>query len=398
MVGKKENLVQERGVNEYGDGVSWYRGSMIGKGGFGCVYLATLKNPRSKYSYFPSLMAVKSAEVSVSGSIQKEREVLGNVEGCPDIIKCFGEETTMGENGAMVYNLLLEYGSGGTLADRINKSGGDGLPEFEAKMFARSILRGLYHVHSLGYVHCDLKPENILLVPNSKGLSEFRAKIGDFGLTKRVKQSHKRKLEAYWRGTPMYLSPEAVIDNVQEAPCDIWAFGCIVLEMLTGKPPWGEKKSEEILGKIGEGKELPKIPNGISKEAKDFLKGCFVRKSMYRLTAEMLLHHPFVEGLDSCDDKVDEVEEVEDLDEFEWVCESDDEFSGGSFSYWPDEDGEDVEDEIVSGFEVGNVERVAGLEAGLDGSNDGSRRVKSRVSLESRQHCPVSVGIHAGIW
>ncbi|KAL3835460.1 hypothetical protein ACJIZ3_010196 [Penstemon smallii] len=396
MVGKRENLVQEKGVNEYGDGVVWFRGSLLGKGGFGCVYLATLKNPTSKYSYFPSLMAVKSAEVSASGSIQKEREVLSNVKGCPDIIKCFGEETTIGENGIMVYNLLLEYGSGGTLADKIKKSGGKGLPELEARVYTRSILRGLNHIHEIGYVHCDLKPENILLLPNGRkggGGTEFRAKIGDFGLAKREKQSKKRKLDPYWRGTPMYLSPEAVRDNVQEAPCDIWALGCVVLEMLTGKPPW-ESKSEDILKKIREGNELPKVPNEISKEARDFLKGCFVKKSMFRLTAEMLLHHPFVEGLND-DVEVEEFEEVEDLNDIEsilLVSESgDDEFGRGSFSYWSEEDGDCVEDEIESSFD-----EVGGLEVDeIDQSNEGS--ISLQVSPKTRQHCPVSFTIHAGV-
>lgn len=418
-------MVQERGVNEYGDGVAWFRGSMIGKGSFGCVYLATLKNPRSKYSYYPSMMAVKSAEVSVSGSIQKEREVLSNVKGCPDIIRCFGEETTMGDNGAMVYNLLLEYGSGGTLADRIKKSGGNGLPEFEAKVFSRCILRGLNHIHGIGYVHCDLKPDNILLVPDArnKGFTEFRAKIGDFGLTKRAKQSKKRKLEPYWRGTPMYLSPEAVVDNVQESPCDIWAFGCIVLEMLTGKPPWDENKefsAEELFRKIGEGRESPKIPNGISKEAREFLKGCFVRKSMYRLTAEMLLLHPFLEGMDN-DDAVEEHEEVEDLNEIEsilLVSESDSEISCGlfadewgvaseddSFYYWSEEDPDYVEDEITSNiseereFKEEDTKAVMGsssIDAGFNQSNKKSKQISPQVSSESRQRYPVSFTIPAG--
>ncbi|KAK6147856.1 hypothetical protein DH2020_018768 [Rehmannia glutinosa] len=329
---------KENGVNEYGDGVSWIRGSMLGKGSYGRVYLATLKNSTSKYSCFPSMMAVKSAEVSVSSTLQKEKEVMSNLNVSPYIINCFGEETTRGENGVMAYNLLLEYGSGGTLADRIKKSGANGLPELEVRAHTRSILRGLNHIHGNGYVHCDLKTDNILLVPNSGrgGVAEFRAKIGDFGVAKRVKLSKKRKLEElYWRGTPMYLSPEAVIDSVQEAPSDVWAVGCIVLEMLTGKPPWDGKK-EEILRKIGERHELPKIPNEISKDAKSFLKGCFVRKSMFRLTSEMLLHHPFVEGLDSdADDDVEEVEDFECLNETDsmvLVAESDDEFSCDLFS------------------------------------------------------------------
>ncbi|KAK6147894.1 hypothetical protein DH2020_018806 [Rehmannia glutinosa] len=271
---------KENGVNEYGDGVSWIRGSMLGKGSYGRVYLATLKNSTSKYSCFPSMMAVKSAEVSVSSTLQKEKEVMSNLNVSPYIINCFGEETTR--------------------ADRIKKSGANGLPELEVRAHTRSILRGLNHIHGNGYVHCDLKTDNILLVPNSGrgGVAEFRAKIGDFGVAKRVKLSKKRKLEElYWRGTPMYLSPEAVIDSVQEAPSDVWA---------------------------------------ISKDAKSFLKGCFVRKSMFRLTSEMLLHHPFVEGLDSdADDDAEEVEDFECLNETDsmvLVAESDDEFSCDLFS------------------------------------------------------------------
>ncbi|KAK4436702.1 Mitogen-activated protein kinase kinase kinase [Sesamum alatum] len=424
MAGKGGSVVQEKRVNEYGDGVAWIRGSMIGKGGFGCVYLATLRNPRSKYSCLPPVMAVKSAEVSASASIQKEREVLSNLKGCCNVIRCFGEETTVGDNGVMVYNLLLEYGSGGTLADRIKKSDGGGLPEFEARVYAKSILRGLNYIHGNGYVHCDLKPDNILLVRNDgrEGSVEFMAKIGDFGLAKRAKQSKKRKLEAYWRGTPMYLSPEAVIDSVQDAPCDVWALGCIVLEMLTGKPPWdGEKglKAEEVLSKIGEGRELPKIPNGISKDARDFLKGCFVRKAVYRLTCEMLLNHPFVEGLDD-DDAVGGIEEVEDLNKIESIAavsDSDDELSCGlfsdewgdaseddSFSYWSEEDVDNEDDEIVSDSaegeeesEVEEIKDVVGSDAGLDQSNEMSKQISSQSLPKRQQHYPVSLTIPAGI-
>ncbi|CAI9766174.1 unnamed protein product [Fraxinus pennsylvanica] len=409
-------MVQEKGEPIYGDGVAWFRGAMIGKGSFGRVYLATLKNPKSKYSCLPSVMAVKSAEVSVSGSIQKEREVLSNVKGCPNIIRCFGEETTMGENGVMAYNLLLEYGSGGTLADRIKKLGGKGLSESEVRVYARSILQGLNHIHGIGYVHCDLKPDNILLVHSGRRtrVSEFRAKIGDFGLAKRAQGNKKRKLEPYWRGTPRYLAPEAVVDNVQEFPSDIWAFGCIVLEMLTGKPPWdGEKESnaEDILCKIKDGHELPKIPSEISKEARNFLKGCFVRKPMFRLTAEMLLNHPFLEGLDEDEDEAEEFEEVEDLNEIEsilLVYESEDELSSSSFQDYRSFDSgehffdylseEDVEDEIVSHFDEGKskeeeTEGVASsiIDPGFD------QPIKPSISSRTERRYPVSHTIPAGV-
>ena len=64
----------------------------------------------------------------------------------------------------MVYNLLLEYASGGTLSDLIKKSGRVCLHESDIKRYTKSMLKELSHVHDCGYVHCDLKPENVLLV------------------------------------------------------------------------------------------------------------------------------------------------------------------------------------------------------------------------------------------
>ncbi|KAI3761470.1 hypothetical protein L1987_51887 [Smallanthus sonchifolius] len=305
----------------YGDGVSWFRGAMIGKGSFGRVFVANLKNLKSRYSLYPPIMAVKSADVSASGSIQKEKEVMDNICGCGNIIKCFGEEVTTGESGQMVYNLLLEYGSGGNLADLI-KNNGKGLPELDVRRYARSILHGLSHIHKRGYVHCDLKPQNVMLVTNYEG--DFVAKIGDFGLAKRVKQM--RDSYGCWRGTPMYLSPEVVIDGVQEQPADIWAFGCIVFEMLTGKPLWFLNQDlgiDEILSR------------SVDEEGRSFLKKCLCRKVMCRLSANMLLKHSFLQGLpDDDDDDIDEVDDSHEVFDINTITSS----SSSSLSHDEDDD------------------------------------------------------------
>nr|XP_048331873.1 mitogen-activated protein kinase kinase kinase 20-like [Ziziphus jujuba var. spinosa] len=354
MKRKTEEDVEEEQRRMWNHGGKWLRGPLIGKGSFGSVFLATSKKPRSQVSFFPPIMAVKSAEFSASGSIQKEKEILDKFQGCPYVIQSYGEEVTTNSKGEMVYNMFLEYASGGTLADHIKNSGGPGLDESVVKKYTKSILEGIHHIHECGYVHCDLKPENILLVPSSNG-TDFVAKIGDFGLAKRGRQSQCRRLDPSLRGTCVYLAPEAVIDNVQEPPSDIWALGCVVLEMLTGKHPWDTKpdlNGEDILRLIGDKFELPKIPNGISKEGKEFLKGCLVRKPMYRLTAEMLLDHTFLAGLD---DKADQNEwkrdssgfstiETENLS-FSLVCD-DWEYSSEEeifFSDDEDDDGEEVE-------------------------------------------------------
>ncbi|KAL6996736.1 hypothetical protein U1Q18_006865 [Sarracenia purpurea var. burkii] len=362
---------QRKSTRKYGgDGMAWFRGAMIGKGSSGSVYLATSKKPRSRYGYFPEVMAVKSAEVSVSGLIQKERQVFSNIGRCPNVMECFGEEITTSESGQMVYNLLLEYGSGGTLGGLIKKSGGRGLPESDVRRYARTILRGLNHIHECGYVHCDLKLANILLVRrNSTGSpTEFAGKIGDFGLAKRAKQTRKNvKLDSYsyWRGTLMYLSPEAAADNIQDPPSDIWAFGCVVLEMLTGKPPYNQDQDFDVLlRQIGEGNESLKIPNDISREGKEFLKGCFERKSMYRFTAEMLLNHSFVEGLVDDDDDNN------------------------------DDDGAAAEEEVE---EVEGQESVGSTETIVSPVLDDVINTSKLVPTNTMQQCPMAFTIPAGV-
>lgn len=105
------------------DGIQWLRGRLIGKGSFGSVFIAFLKRPNSKFSIFPPAMAVKSAEISDSETLQKEKQTYDNLKRCNSLIKCFGEEITTDDNHRMIYNLLLEFAHGGTLADRINNSG-----------------------------------------------------------------------------------------------------------------------------------------------------------------------------------------------------------------------------------------------------------------------------------
>ncbi|XP_043714779.1 mitogen-activated protein kinase kinase kinase 20-like [Telopea speciosissima] len=288
-------------------GGMWRRGYTIGQGSFGTVSLATAKQKAIKHrNHLPRLMAVKWAEVSRSGTLQKEREILTRFEGCPSILRCYGDEMTT-ENGELTYNVLLEYASGGTLASRIKNSHG-GLPEAEVRRYTRSILQGLNHIHDRGYVHCDIKPQNILLVLcSSSSLDTIRndyvAKIADFGSAKntmieqRKRKRMNKRQSLSLRGTPLYMSPESVAGEEQEAPSDIWALGCVVAEMISGKPAWNcdsDMDVDELLSLIGSGKELPETPSKMSKEGKDFLKRCFVRTSLFRWTAAMLLHHPFV--------------------------------------------------------------------------------------------------------
>ncbi|KAK4416187.1 Mitogen-activated protein kinase kinase kinase [Sesamum alatum] len=263
--------------------MDWVRGEKLGQGSFATVSLAV---PRGRSSCLPPLMAVKSCGVSHSSSLVNEKLVLEELKDCPEIIRCFGESFSC-ENGEKLYNVLLEYASGGSLADKLKKSGDRRLPESDVREYTKSLLKGLRYIHKVGFVHCDIKLQNILLGPNGG------VKIADFGLAKRVgRKSGVPGCEL--RGTPMYMSPEMVSAGEQGAPADIWALGCLVAEMVTGAPAWSSSDVAGLLMRIGVGEEVPAIPGILSEEGKDFLGKCFVKNPSKRWTAEMLLNHPFV--------------------------------------------------------------------------------------------------------
>ncbi|XP_028092319.1 uncharacterized protein LOC114292533 [Camellia sinensis] len=128
-------------------------------------------------------MVMKSAEVSDSAMLQREAMVLNNFHACPYIYRCFGEEIMTGYCNCIIYNILLKYGSGGTLADLIKKSGGRALLESESG--------SLYN--------------KVVSISSSVGI-EYVAKVDDFGLAKTEKQMRKMmtmsksyKLRGYFR-------------------------------------------------------------------------------------------------------------------------------------------------------------------------------------------------------
>ncbi|KAF2309352.1 hypothetical protein GH714_001699 [Hevea brasiliensis] len=148
-----------------------------------------------------------------------------------------------------IYNLLLEYAPGGSLADLINKYGGK-IPECDVRRYTRMILKGLSSIHNNGYVHCDLKPANILVFPSDQ--QDFQLKIADFGLAKEPDEDNSRKFfyQYTFRGTPLYMSPESVKHAEISPALDIWSLGCIVIEMITGKPPWHELDVEDFFVRL----------------------------------------------------------------------------------------------------------------------------------------------------
>ncbi|XLR70410.1 mitogen-activated protein kinase kinase kinase 3-like [Arachis ipaensis] len=275
--------------------LQWKKVEVLGAGSYGTVSLAILVDEQNR---FHSFIAVKSSIPRLAFSLEKEEQIFkslweGESSGCQEIIECFGTETTL-EHGHQFYNLFLEYAPYGSLADLIHKKP---LPETEVSVYARMIVKGLSHIHRKGIVHCDLKPENILVFPSlDKEIANYQLKIADFGLSKTKEEKADVELwKSKPRGTPSYLSPEAFSGHIN-APMDIWALGCIVIEMLTGLPAWSESPLliEELRYLVEHHKLSPKKPQGIGFFCHDFLEKCFMKDPSKRWTADRLLDHPFL--------------------------------------------------------------------------------------------------------
>ncbi|KAL0876277.1 hypothetical protein Bca101_025982 [Brassica carinata] len=255
--------------------MEWVRGETIGYEMFSTVSLATPSNIKDSGG-FPPLMAVKTADSYGTTSLVNEKSVLDSLGDCPEIVRCYGEDQT------------VEKGEKGSLATQLKKLNGEGLPETAVRRHTGSVLRGLRHIHSKGFAHCDIKLGNILL------FEDGAVKIADFGLARDLTAS-KEGVEI--RGTPLYMAPESVNDNVYGTAADVWALGCAVVEMFSGKTAWSVKEGSNFMSlliRIGVGDELPKVPEELSGEGKDFLSKCFVKNLEKRWTAEMLLNHPFL--------------------------------------------------------------------------------------------------------
>ncbi|KAH6772943.1 hypothetical protein C2S51_011347 [Perilla frutescens var. frutescens] len=266
----------------------WTRGKTLGAGGFGFVSIAKTHQESGDDVNIPEVVAVKSAELSHSKSLSKEKELLNKFNACPCILRCFGDQVTT-ENGQQLYNILLEYAPGGCLSDLILTAGGKGLPENVVSHYTKSLLTALIHIHKLGYVHCDVKPHNVLLFGQD-------SKLADFGSCKRIDVDDG---DDDFRGTVLYAAPESIARREYLPESDIWALGCTVLYMLTGKAPWKFDKdaaAKDVLMMIGCSDKIPPISSGrrVSEEARDFLRKCFVKDPTARWKGEMLLDHPFV--------------------------------------------------------------------------------------------------------
>jgi serine/threonine protein kinase len=211
------------------------------------------------------------------------------------------------------YHLFLELAPGGSLADEVARNGGR-LEEPAIRAYAADVLRGLAYVHGKSLVHGDVKSRNIVIG------ADGRAKLADFGCARMAGSGRSIG------GTPAFMAPEVSREEEQGPAADVWALGCTVVEMATGRAPWTNVDSVlAAVHLIGYTDAVPEAPAWLSPEAKDFLAACFARDARHRGTAAELLEHPFLALSQAGEAKARWVSPKSTLDAAFWESESDEE-------------------------------------------------------------------------
>lgn len=139
------------------------------------------------------------------------------------------------KNNTYIVTELCEGDLGNLLKKRKN------IPYHESVEIIRQIINGYLDVYNAGYVHRDIKPANIFYKGNMY-------KIGDFGfaIPKKELDEHKH----YNVGSPVYMPPEALKDNVYSVSCDTWAIGIIFYQIIKGVVPWRAISEQKLHQKI----------------------------------------------------------------------------------------------------------------------------------------------------
>jgi mitogen-activated protein kinase kinase kinase len=182
-------------------------------------------------------------------------------------------------------DILLELVPGGSLKSILQKYGALELDVI--RNYSKQLLLGLNYLHNNKIAHRDLKSANILI--SSNGI----LKLSDFGSSRKFEE-FEGHISKSLRGSPYWMAPEVVKREGHNYPADIWSFGCVLIEMATGHPPWSNHSNEvkQVLYLISKENSYPDIPSS-DLGLQSIITQCLVRIPKDRPTTEQLLAMPF---------------------------------------------------------------------------------------------------------
>ncbi len=268
----------------------------LGKGGMGEVH-------RARDTRLGREVALKVLPDNVSSDparlarFEREARLLAALNH-PHIAAIYGLEDA-GASRALV----MEVAEGATLLERLEKGP---IPLDEALPIARQMAEALEYAHERGIIHRDLKPANVKVTPDGE------VKLLDFGLAKAYAGdaeeqeshhsesptiSHQATKSGVILGTAAYMSPEQARGKTVDRRADIWSFGVVLLEMLTGRPTFtGDSLTDVLAAVVRSEPDLSALPPGIPPAVRRLLGRCLDKDPKRRLRdigeARVLLESP----------------------------------------------------------------------------------------------------------
>src|SRR5262249_53811401 len=253
--------------------------SLLGKGGMGEVYRA--RDLRLKREVAIKILPEEfSRDPERVSRFQREGETLATLNH-PNIAAIYYLQEV---NATRV--LVMEVVEGETLADRLQRGR---LTLDEALRLAAQIADALEAAHDKGIVHRDLKPANIKITPEGK------VKVLDFGLAKAFQTTEDANqsnsptmmsgVSGVILGTAAYMAPEQARGKPAERRADVWAFGCVLYEMLTGRQtfPNGETLTETLAGVFAREPDWRALPPNTPHKIRTLLESCLRKDERRRL-------------------------------------------------------------------------------------------------------------------
>ena len=248
--------------------------AMIGRGGMGEVYRAR-DQKLTRDVALKLLTETRIADPEWRARFEREARALAALNH-PNIAGIYGfEERAASEDAPTA--IVMELVDGQTLAERLDRGP---LPLDESLRIAGQIAEALETAHRKGIVHRDLKPGNIKITPSGV------VKVLDFGLAKSMAESEAGDVTlantatGVVVGTPAYMAPEQAYGAPADPRVDVWAFGVVLFEMVTGRRPFGGGSSSETLAAVLTGNV---DWTGVPPALQPLLRACLERDPQNRL-------------------------------------------------------------------------------------------------------------------
>jgi serine/threonine-protein kinase len=260
--------------------------SLLGRGGMGEVYRAH-DTKLGRDVAIKVLPQAFTADASRVASLEREARVVAALNH-PNIAAIHGVEESEGVRG-----LVLELVEGQTLAQKLADAAGSSPPGLrlkEALTIARQIADALEAAHEKGITHRDLKPGNVKITPNGV------VKLLDFGIAKVVTgESPGRDLTqaqtvtdatggGLIAGTAAYMSPEQARGKSVDKRTDIWAFGCVLYEMLSGRTAFqGDTVTDTLAAVLERDPDWSTLPSDTPRSVRRLMQRCLEKDQKQRL-------------------------------------------------------------------------------------------------------------------